>query len=160
MYCVANLSRVKLGKKPTFLELFLDTHLDKKCKKRFWAGELNVKIFEGLQFCIEQAKEAYAEYLQEMIKEYGLNFTQDDAHVWQCLHGNGGPKRVFGIGSSDLDFVVTGTPSSSYGSALSYVDKQAQQKLEDLEARLEIERKAREGFIRFTIWFLVMLEIF
>ncbi|KAD7479216.1 hypothetical protein E3N88_02352 [Mikania micrantha] len=30
-----------------------------------------------------------------------LNFTQDDAHVWERLHGNGGPKRVFGIGSSD-----------------------------------------------------------
>ncbi|KAL8240902.1 hypothetical protein R6Q59_014257 [Mikania micrantha] len=130
--------RVKLGKEPTFLELFLDTHLNKKCKKRFWAGELNVKILEGLQFCTERAKEAY------MIKEYGLNFTHDDARVWQRLHGNGGPKRVFGIGSSDLDFVVTGTPSSSYGSTLSYVDKQAQQKLEDLEARLEVERKARE----------------
>ncbi|KAL8195524.1 hypothetical protein R6Q57_025927 [Mikania cordata] len=107
--------RVKLGKEPTFLELFLDTHLNKKCKKRLWAGELNVKILEGLQFCTERVKEAYADYLQEMTKEYGLNFTQDDARVWERLHGNGGPKRVFGIGSSDLDFVVTGTTSSSYG---------------------------------------------
>ncbi|KAL8225207.1 hypothetical protein R6Q57_017764 [Mikania cordata] len=63
-----------------------------------------------------------------MTKEYGLNFTQDDARVWERLHGNGGPKRVFGIESSDLDFVVTGTTSSSYGSTPSYVDKQAQQK--------------------------------
>ncbi|KAL8249149.1 hypothetical protein R6Q59_006017 [Mikania micrantha] len=80
-----------------------------------------------------------AEYLQEMRKEYGLNFVQDDARVWERLRGNGGPKRVFGIGLSDLDFVVTGTSSSSYGSTPSYVDKQAQQKLQDLEARLEIE---------------------
>ncbi|KAL8227869.1 hypothetical protein R6Q57_015453 [Mikania cordata] len=136
---------VKLGKELTFLELLLDIHISKKCKKIFWAGEPNVKILEGLQFCTEWAKEAYVtEYLQEMIKEYRLNFTQDDARVWQRLHGNGGPKRVFGIGLSDSDFVVTGTPSSSYGSTLSYVDKQAQQKLEDLEAQLEIERKARE----------------
>ncbi|KAL8199774.1 hypothetical protein R6Q57_013342 [Mikania cordata] len=85
-----------------------------------------------------------AEYLEEMTKEYRLNFTQGDARVWERLHRNGGPKRVFGIGSSYLDFVVTGTPSSSYGSAPSYVDKQAQQKLQDLEARLEREREARE----------------
>ncbi|KAL8251444.1 hypothetical protein R6Q59_035137 [Mikania micrantha] len=137
--------RVKLGKEPTFLELFLDTHLNKRCKKRLWARELNVKILDGLQFCTERAKEAYAEYLEEMTKEYGLNFTQDDARIWERLHGNSGPKRVFGIGSSDLSFVVTGTPSSSsYGSTPSFVDQQAQQRLQDLEARLEIERKARE----------------
>ncbi|KAL8227251.1 hypothetical protein R6Q57_017083 [Mikania cordata] len=51
--------RVKLGKEPTFLELFLDTHLNKKYKKRLWIGELNVKILEGLQFCTERAKNAY-----------------------------------------------------------------------------------------------------
>ncbi|KAL8227272.1 hypothetical protein R6Q57_017104 [Mikania cordata] len=123
------IERVKLVKEPTFLELFLDTHLNKKCKKRFWAGELNVKILEGLHFCTERAKEAYEEYLQEMIKEYGLNFTQDDARVWERLLGNGGPKRVFGIGSSDLDFVVTETSSSSYGSTPSFVDQQAQQRV-------------------------------
>ncbi|KAL8260069.1 hypothetical protein R6Q59_028022 [Mikania micrantha] len=137
--------RVKLGKEPTFLELFLDTHLNKRCKKRLWARELNVKIMDGLQFCTERAKEAYAEYLEEMTKEYGLNFTQDDARIWERLHGNSGPKWVFGIGSSDLSFVVIGTPSSSsYGSTPSFVDQQAQQRLQDLEARLEIERKARE----------------
>ncbi|KAL8254973.1 hypothetical protein R6Q59_033194 [Mikania micrantha] len=70
-----------------------------------------------------------AEYLQEMTKEYGLNFTQDDARVWERLYGNRGPKRVFGIGSSDLDFVVTGTSSSCYGSAPSFVDQQAQQRV-------------------------------
>ncbi|KAL8260908.1 hypothetical protein R6Q59_024957 [Mikania micrantha] len=63
------------------------------------------QVLEGLHFCTERTKEAYEEYLQEMIKEYELNFTQDDARVWERLHGNGGPKRVFGIGSSDLDFV-------------------------------------------------------
>ncbi|KAD3068862.1 hypothetical protein E3N88_36742 [Mikania micrantha] len=120
--------RVKLGKEPTFLELFLDTHLNKRCKKRLWAVELNVKILDGLQFCTERAKEAYAEYLEEMTKEHGLNFTQDDARIWERLHGNGGPKRVFGIGSSDLSFVVTGTSSSSYGSTPSFVDQQAQQR--------------------------------
>ncbi|KAD2806026.1 hypothetical protein E3N88_39403 [Mikania micrantha] len=139
--------RVKLGKEPTFLKLFLDTHLNKRCKKRLWAGELNVKILDRLQFCTERAKEAYVtEYLEEMTKEYGLNFTQDDARIWERLHGNSGLKRVFGIGSSDLSFVVTGTPSSSssYGSTPSFVDQQAQQRLQDLDGRLEIERKARE----------------
>ncbi|KAD5961112.1 hypothetical protein E3N88_12585 [Mikania micrantha] len=92
--------RVKLGKEPTFLELFPDTHLNKRRKKGFWNGELNVKTLDGLQFCTERAKEAYTEYLEEMTKEYGLNFTQDDARIWERLHGNGGPKRVFGTGSS------------------------------------------------------------
>ncbi|KAL8249159.1 hypothetical protein R6Q59_006027 [Mikania micrantha] len=67
--------RIKLGKEPTFLELFLDTHLNKKCKKnRLWAGELNVKILEGLQFCTKRAKEAYAEYVQEMRKRVWVEF--------------------------------------------------------------------------------------
>ncbi|KAJ0790340.1 hypothetical protein HanPI659440_Chr05g0214351 [Helianthus annuus] len=113
-----------LGPSPTIKELFLATHLTKESKKKFWAGMYDESL-EGADFCTELSKKVYEAYTRYMIEKYGEDITQHpvgDADLWERAQGG----NRFGIGSLDLSFVVTGTTSSSSGSA-SYADYQLSQ---------------------------------
>ncbi|KAL8198115.1 hypothetical protein R6Q57_024200 [Mikania cordata] len=85
----------KLGKPPTFKELFLATHLVKESKKKFWDG-LYDESLDGAMFCTNRSRKAYEEYATAMIDRYGEDVTQHpvgDAELWE--HTQGGSK--FGI---------------------------------------------------------------
>jgi len=69
-------------------------------------------------------------YEGDMIEKYGEDIAKhprDDPELWAYKQGGSG-KRTFGIGSSDLEFVMTGIPSS--GSFSSYAKyKQSQEEV-------------------------------
>ncbi|KAD4889362.1 hypothetical protein E3N88_21435 [Mikania micrantha] len=100
-------------------------------------------------------------YLSAMTDMYGPDFTEDNADVRERVRERVQAKdptsrysnqRVYGIGDSDINFVVTGAPSSSRGVPQSYAEhRQSQENVKDLESQvhnlgsqLEIERKLRE----------------
>ncbi|KAD3066645.1 hypothetical protein E3N88_34525 [Mikania micrantha] len=96
-------------------------------------------------------------YLSAMIEMYVPGFTQDNVDVWEHVQARDSTSRhtsrwVYGIGDSDISFVVTRAPSSSCGVTPSYVEyRQSQEKVEDLESQLqdlgsqlEMERKLRD----------------
>ncbi|KAL8230133.1 hypothetical protein R6Q59_000538 [Mikania micrantha] len=140
----------KLGKPPTFKELFLATHLVKESKKKFWDG-LYDESLDGAVFCTNRSRKAYEEYAIAMINRYGEDVTQHpvgDAELWERTQGG----SKFGIGSSDSNFIITGTSSSS-GSTPSYAEYQrSQEKVRDLQSQVEdlhnrvedVQQKMRE----------------
>ncbi|KAL8209304.1 hypothetical protein R6Q57_006036 [Mikania cordata] len=73
---------------------------------------------------------------KELVKEYGSdndeNLDRDEFSVWERLHPNGGG-RMFGVGSSDPRFMVTGSQSSFDGSN-SYGDALQSQKINNLSS--------------------------
>ncbi|KAJ0622483.1 putative transposase, Ptta/En/Spm, plant [Helianthus annuus] len=123
-----------LGRPPTFKELFLATHLTKESKKNFWAGMYDESL-EVAEFCTARSKKAYT-YARYMIEKYGEDVTQHsvgDADLWERAQGG----SRFGIRSSDRSFVITGTTSSSSGSA-SYADYQrSQEEVRNLQSQVE-----------------------
>ncbi|KAL8253532.1 hypothetical protein R6Q59_031753 [Mikania micrantha] len=141
----------RLGKPPTFKELFLATHLVKESKKKFWDG-LYDESLDGAVFCTNRSKKAYEEYALAMIERYGEDVTQHpvgDADLWERTQGG----SKFGVGSSDSNFVVAGTRSSSSGSTLSYAEYQrSQEKVQDLQSQVDelhnrvedVQQKMRE----------------
>ncbi|XP_035845142.1 uncharacterized protein LOC118491452 [Helianthus annuus] len=88
--------------------------------------------------------------LKSVTLRCGPNFSEypDDSEVWACVIGEGRTRCVYGVRSSDLQYLVTGTSSSSDGSAPSQAEYQRSQeeaqvmrtRMVDLEARLEEER--------------------
>ncbi|KAD4585539.1 hypothetical protein E3N88_23140 [Mikania micrantha] len=98
---------IKLGKKPTFKQLFLHTHLKKESKAKYWVVYYDDNP-KGMEFCTNRSKEAYGE-----------------------------KKQSFGIGSSDHHFILTGIPSSSIGSTPSNVMfEQSQQEVRELRSQI------------------------
>ncbi|KAL8252994.1 hypothetical protein R6Q59_036687 [Mikania micrantha] len=104
--------------------VFIDIHATKETKKRLRYGEINVNDLDELEFVTLRSKESFKEFHNELVKEYGSNNDQnsdrDELAVWEHLHSNN-RGQMFGIGSSDPCFVVTGSQSScgsiSYGDA-------------------------------------------
>ncbi|KAF5776982.1 hypothetical protein HanXRQr2_Chr12g0530301 [Helianthus annuus] len=135
-----------MNEEPNFKRIFLDTHLTKECKQKMWDGDIDIYNLEELKFCTERAKKVYGGYLSAMREVYGPNYSEfpDDPEVWARVVGQGRARRVYGIGSSDLDYLVTGT-SSSVGSAPSQAEYQRSQEevqvmrtqMVDLEVRLQ-----------------------
>ncbi|KAL8227704.1 hypothetical protein R6Q57_015288 [Mikania cordata] len=126
----------KLGRPPTFKELFLSTHLVKESKKKFREG-LYEESLDEVVFCITRSRKAYEEYTTSMLERYGEDVTQHpvgDVELWESTQGG----SKFGIGSSDSNFIITGTPSLSSGSAPSYVEYQrSQEKVRELQSQVE-----------------------
>ncbi|KAD5803399.1 hypothetical protein E3N88_14759 [Mikania micrantha] len=133
----------KLGKDPSFLQVFLDTHLTTESKAKLWAGKLDLHDSIQMDFCTERSKEAYEAYLSAMIEMYGPDFTQDNVDVWERVQAKDPTSRhtshrVYGSGDSDINFVVTGAPSSSCGVTPSYVEyRQSQEKTDMLHVDYE-----------------------
>ncbi|KAL8257828.1 hypothetical protein R6Q59_029869 [Mikania micrantha] len=96
-------------------------------------------------FCNNRSKEAYASYLEEMIKKNGLEFSVDDPDMWsRVVEPNlKRTRRVYGIGSSDINYVVNGIATSSSGVKQSDTEHLSQKKIHDLEVQIEAERRSR-----------------
>ncbi|KAM0020186.1 hypothetical protein Hdeb2414_s0025g00664391 [Helianthus debilis subsp. tardiflorus] len=135
-----------MNEEPNFKRIFLDTHLTKECKQKMWDGDIDIYNLEELKFCTERAKKVYGGYLSAMREVYGPNYSEfpDGPEVWARVVGQGRARQVYGIGTSDLDYLVTGT-SSSVGSAPSQAEYQRSQEevqvmrtqMVDLEVRLQ-----------------------
>ncbi|KAK1411390.1 hypothetical protein QVD17_37938 [Tagetes erecta] len=139
------INKRKLGREPQYREICLDTHLTKESKQKFWAGELDLHDLDRMEFTAGRSKEVYGDYLQAMTKKYGANFTNDDHDVYLGLQEGGSSRRIYGIGSSDLNYMITGIPSSSYGIAPSYIEyRKSQERVEKLEARIEEMQQVEE----------------
>ncbi|KAL4592238.1 hypothetical protein LXL04_005226 [Taraxacum kok-saghyz] len=134
-----------------FHELFLHTHLTKKGKKMFWAGDYDT--IEGLEFCSSTSREAYAAYARAMIEKFGRDLTQHpvgDVDVWvdaQRKRGKRNASRIYGVGCSDPNYVITGTSSS--GNAPTFAEyEQSQRRVQELEerqAKFEAETAERQS---------------
>ncbi|KAJ0439443.1 hypothetical protein HanHA300_Chr16g0625401 [Helianthus annuus] len=139
-----------MNEEPNFKRIFLDTHLTKECKQKLWDGDIDIYNLEELTFCTDRAKKVYGGYLNAMREVYGPNYSEypDDPEVWARVIGQGHTRQVYMIGSSDLEYLVTETSSSSAGSAPSQAEYQRSQEevqvmrtpMVDLEAWLEEER--------------------
>ncbi|KAL8215006.1 hypothetical protein R6Q57_004455 [Mikania cordata] len=112
----ARMKRV-FGGEPNFREISLLNHLDKASKAKLLAGEHNLNSVNEILFCNDRSKEAYASYLEEMIEKNSLEFSVDDPEVWSRIVEPNlkRTRRVYGIGSSDINYVVTEIASSSSG---------------------------------------------
>ncbi|KAL8237986.1 hypothetical protein R6Q59_019067 [Mikania micrantha] len=85
-------------------------------------------------------------YLEEMIEKNGLDFTVDDPEVWSRVVELNlkRTRRVYGIGSSDINYVVSGIASLSSGVTQYDTQKLSQKKIHDLEVQIEVERRSRQ----------------
>ncbi|KAL8249718.1 hypothetical protein R6Q59_006586 [Mikania micrantha] len=125
----------KLGKDPCFLQLFLNTHLTMKSKAKLLDEDFDLHNLVDMEFCTQRSKESYEAYLSAMTDMYGPDFTEDNADVWERVQAKDptsrySNQRVYGIGDSDINFVVTGAPSSSRGVPQSYAEyRQSQEKV-------------------------------
>ncbi|KAL8253066.1 hypothetical protein R6Q59_036759 [Mikania micrantha] len=142
--------RVRLKKvlcrEPNFREIFLLTHLDKASKTKLLVRELNLNSVNEMFFCNDRSKEAYTSYLEEMFEKNGLDFTVDDPEVWSHVVEPNlkRTRRVYGIGSSDINYVVSGLASSSSGVTQYDTQQLSQKKIHDLEVQMEVERRSRQ----------------
>ncbi|KAD6452956.1 hypothetical protein E3N88_07661 [Mikania micrantha] len=87
-----------------------------------------------------------ASYLEEMITKNGLEFSVDDPEVWsRVVEPNlKRTRRVYGIGSSDINYVVSGIASSSSGVTQYDTQQLSEKKIHDLEVQMEVERRSRQ----------------
>ncbi|KAD4584358.1 hypothetical protein E3N88_21959 [Mikania micrantha] len=85
-------------------------------------------------------------YLEEMFEKNGLDFTVDDPEVWSHVVEPNlkRTRRVYGIGSSDINYVVSGLASSSSGVTQYDTQQLSQKKIHDLEVQMEVERRSRQ----------------
>ncbi|KAD2806084.1 hypothetical protein E3N88_39461 [Mikania micrantha] len=117
------------GKMVGYELVFIDTHATKETKKRLRDGEINVNDLDELEFVTSRSKESFKEFHNELVKEYepnnDQNYDRDELAVWERLHSNN-RGQMFGIGSSDPRFVVTGSQSSC--GSISYGDARQSQK--------------------------------
>ncbi|XP_052622187.1 uncharacterized protein LOC111897093 [Lactuca sativa] len=136
----------ELKRIPTFLELFLITHLTAEAKKKFKAKDYDT--IQELEFCTPTARAICERYTSAMVEKYGEDLTQHpegDVDLWvQAQEGRGKCRRIYGVGSSDLHFVVTGT-SSNGNKPTSSEYQQSQQRVQELEeAHAELARQNGE----------------
>ncbi|XP_076948032.1 uncharacterized protein LOC143620178 [Bidens hawaiensis] len=137
----------KHGRKISWMDMFFDTNLTNECKTRLWAGELDINEWERFEFCSEQSKETYAEYMRSMIELYGSDLTQHptgDPDVWAKVQALGGSRSwIFEIGSLDPHVVVIETPARACESGPYFDARRSQKEVQKIRAQLEIERKGK-----------------
>ncbi|XP_035835088.1 uncharacterized protein LOC118483702 [Helianthus annuus] len=133
------------GKNVGFAEVLLHTHATKECKKRLHDGEINANDYDKLEFVTDRSKRSYVSYMKKLEGVYG-NTDCDDMEVWESLHPECQGHQLFGVGSSDPHFVLTGTTSS----IASILDARQSHELQKVQAELEKEREARQNIeVRF-----------
>ncbi|XP_035830112.1 uncharacterized protein LOC118479609 [Helianthus annuus] len=132
-----------------WIEVYFDIHLKKESKKKYWAGELDINSLEGFEFISEKSREIYLRYRSDMIKLHGSDLNQhpDDLDVWVRVAGDK-KGRMFGVGSSDPNFAITGKLSTSTESKLYFDAIRSQEEVEkvrvEMEKELATERDARQ----------------
>ncbi|KAL8224322.1 hypothetical protein R6Q57_019797 [Mikania cordata] len=70
----------RLGKPPTFKELFLATHLVKESKKKKMDGLYDESLNEAV-FCTTRSRKAYEEYATSMLERYGRTLL----NIWWVM---------------------------------------------------------------------------
>ncbi|KAL8265926.1 hypothetical protein R6Q59_003270 [Mikania micrantha] len=137
---------LKLGRPPTFKELFLATHLVKESKKKFWDGLYDESFGEAV-FCTTRLRKAYEECATAMIERHGEDISQHpvgDVELWESTQGG----SKFGISSSDSNFIITSAPSLSSGSTPSYAEYQCSQEKEEVQHHMREEiQQVREDMM-------------
>ncbi|KAJ0752983.1 hypothetical protein HanPI659440_Chr09g0330591 [Helianthus annuus] len=73
--------------------------------------EISENDFDSLEFFTDRAKRLYVAYTQQLKDLYG-DVDCDGLALWKSLHPKCKGRKMFGIGSSDPDFLVTGKKSS------------------------------------------------
>ncbi|XP_035836193.1 uncharacterized protein LOC110883032 isoform X2 [Helianthus annuus] len=73
--------------------------------------EISENDFGSLEFVTDRAKRSYVAYSEQLKDLYG-DVDCDDLALWKSLHPKCKGRKMFGIGSSDPDFLVTGKQSS------------------------------------------------
>ncbi|KAL4581922.1 hypothetical protein LXL04_006456 [Taraxacum kok-saghyz] len=102
----------KMGKEPLWHDVFCQTRLTPKSKEKYFKGDL-----EGLRYITPMAEHAHVAYKKALEEKYGDDPTQqtDDPELWETtqlqMQGGKGKGRIYGIGSADLHFAVSGTYS-------------------------------------------------
>ncbi|CAH1435739.1 unnamed protein product [Lactuca virosa] len=125
-----------MGKPPTHYDVFMKTHGTAESKKRYFEGN-----HENLEYCSQTAKEAQEAYLQGLVNKYGEDPAnhKDDVDVWEerQLRRKGKKKgAAYGIGASDIRFLVPETPSCQ--STRSTQSDNTQQEVDRLRAQVSI----------------------
>ncbi|KAJ0622384.1 putative transposase, Ptta/En/Spm, plant [Helianthus annuus] len=115
----ANMEK-KEGKKVGYMKVFFQTHATKKCKKRVQDGEIDENDFENLK----------SRTRNNLTKMYLKETECDDLAIWESLNPKRKGGNLFGVGTSDPHFVVTGTPSST--TYASYDDARQSQEVSSL----------------------------
>ncbi|CAI9302090.1 unnamed protein product [Lactuca saligna] len=84
---------------PTFLELFLITHLTAEANKKFKAKDYD--IIQELEFCTPTTREISERYTSAMVEKYGEDLTQHpegDVDLWvQAQEGRDKCRRIYEV---------------------------------------------------------------
>ncbi|KAL4590372.1 hypothetical protein LXL04_003301 [Taraxacum kok-saghyz] len=136
------------GEDPPYMDVFFKVNLTSESKKKYFEGDKEVP----LDFATGTAREAAEAYNRGLFEKYGEDPAQhmvNDPELWTQtqLRRQGGKQKgpMFGIGSSDLNYLVTGTYSSQSSSssvaAADYAKSQAdyaksQEKVIEFEQQL------------------------
>ncbi|KAL4556953.1 hypothetical protein LXL04_035122 [Taraxacum kok-saghyz] len=114
----------------------MQTHLDKESKKNFFAGDEAA----GKQFCTEKTREAYEAYSRALVEKYGDDLRDhaiDHVELWKISKCSK-TSYIYGIGSSDLEYVVTGKSSTASCSSSSC---ESQHEVNELRIKLDTVEK-------------------
>ncbi|KAL4583836.1 hypothetical protein LXL04_008421 [Taraxacum kok-saghyz] len=131
-----SIGKKKMGKEPLWQDVFYQTRLTPKSKEKYFKGDL-----EGLRYITPTAEHAH----KALEEKYGDDPTQqsDDPELWETtqlqMQGGKGKGRIYGIGSSDLHFAVTGT-YSFVSTSSSAKGSQAEDKESEMDARMQIRQ--------------------
>ncbi|CAI9281133.1 unnamed protein product [Lactuca saligna] len=128
-----------MGKPPTQYDVFVKTHGTVESKKKYFEGN-----HENIEYCLQTAKEALEGYLQGLVNKFGENPSnrKDDIDVWEesQLRRKGKKKGdIYGIGASDIHFLVLGTPSSQ-----STQSDSTQQEVDRLRAQVSVMEQQQQ----------------
>ncbi|CAH1428437.1 unnamed protein product [Lactuca virosa] len=133
----------------------MKTRLTAESKAKYFNGD-----GEGLQYITSTTQQAYEAYRRGLVEKYGDDPTQqrtNDPELWAATQmqrqGGKGKGRIYGIGSSDLHFAVSGT--YSFGSTSSSAEQSQQEVLRlrekmenmqiEMQAKLDLQLKEREA---------------
>ncbi|CAI9292713.1 unnamed protein product [Lactuca saligna] len=145
-------NRIKLkkakGKDPLWRDVFKQTHLEKSAKVKLASGELIGSQPE--HWVNEKSWIVFNKYEKAMCEKYGPDPSQHplgDVKIWEHCVGGRKNGRVYGVGSSDPDNVVSGTPyecgSSSHDHQKKSMLEQEVEKREEIKAKFDSEVKLR-----------------
>ncbi|CAH1450857.1 unnamed protein product [Lactuca virosa] len=135
-----------MGKPPTQYDVFVKTHGTAESKKKYFEGH-----HENLEYCSQTAKEAQEAYLQGLVNKFGEDPSnrKDDVGVWEesQLRRKGKKKgAIYGIGASDIYFLVLGTPSSQ--STQSTQSDSMQQEVHRLRAQVSVMEQQQQQMMK------------
>ncbi|CAI9270167.1 unnamed protein product [Lactuca saligna] len=131
-----------MGKPLTQYDVFVKMHDTAESKNKYFEGN-----HENIEYCSQTAKEALEGYLQGLVNKFGEDPSnrKDDVDVWEesQLRRKGKKKgAIYGIGASDIHFLVLVTPSSQ--STQSTQSDNTQQEVDRLRAQVSVMEQQQQ----------------